>query len=64
MSEYNHRDRTHFGPILWPHYKPVLPQVGLVLGTLGRQGSVGVLEEIEKLLQQRGGAAMEGAEMR
>lgn len=28
--------------------------VGLVLGTLGRQGSVGVLEEIEKLLQHRG----------
>eukprot|EP00438_Fugacium_kawagutii_P002664 Skav222005 [mRNA] locus=scaffold2020:121069:130280:- [translate_table: standard] len=28
--------------------------VGLVLGTLGRQGSVGVLEEIERLLQQRG----------
>ncbi|CAE7725781.1 Dph1 [Symbiodinium pilosum] len=28
--------------------------VGLVLGTLGRQGSVGVLEEIERLLDQRG----------
>eukprot|EP00439_Symbiodinium_sp_Y106_P032026 s2009_g3.t2 len=28
--------------------------VGLVLGTLGRQGSVGVLEEIERLLNQRG----------
>ncbi|CAK9003108.1 unnamed protein product [Durusdinium trenchii] len=29
-------------------------QVGLILGTLGRQGSVGVLEEIEQLLQKRG----------
>ncbi|CAK9003027.1 unnamed protein product [Durusdinium trenchii] len=28
--------------------------VGLILGTLGRQGSVGVLEEIEQLLQKRG----------
>lgn len=28
--------------------------VGLVLGTLGRQGSVGVVEEIERLLQRRG----------
>ena len=30
-------------------------EVGLVLGTLGRQGSVGVLEEIERLLERLGG---------
>eukprot|EP00928_Gymnodinium_smaydae_P089864 TRINITY_DN73753_c0_g1_i1.p1 TRINITY_DN73753_c0_g1~~TRINITY_DN73753_c0_g1_i1.p1 ORF type:complete len:523 (+),score=119.85 TRINITY_DN73753_c0_g1_i1:54-1571(+) len=28
--------------------------VGLILGTLGRQGSVGVLEEVERLLEKRG----------
>merc|ERR1719262_1825445 len=28
--------------------------VGLILGTLGRQGSSGVLEEVERLLEQRG----------
>eukprot|EP00933_Yihiella_yeosuensis_P044273 TRINITY_DN39373_c0_g1_i1.p1 TRINITY_DN39373_c0_g1~~TRINITY_DN39373_c0_g1_i1.p1 ORF type:complete len:497 (-),score=94.02 TRINITY_DN39373_c0_g1_i1:495-1985(-) len=28
--------------------------VGLILGTLGRQGSVGVLEEVERLLQKQG----------
>jgi len=28
--------------------------VGLILGTLGRQGSVGVLEEVERVLQKQG----------
>jgi len=28
--------------------------VGLILGTLGRQGSTGVLEEVERLLEKRG----------
>ncbi len=38
-----------------PTNQTYLPsKVGLVLGTLGRQGSVGVVEEIERLLQRRG----------